>query len=97
MGPDGNLYYPDFDGGTVRRIGYIGSPNGAPTAVATASPTTGNAPLTVNFDGTGSTDPDNDPLAYAWDLDGDGAYDDSTASQPTYTLRPTAPTPPGCG
>jgi PKD repeat protein len=85
MGPDGNLYYPDFDSGTVRRIEYIASPNGAPTAVATASPTTGNAPLTVNFDGTESTDPDNDPLSYAWDLDGDGAYDDSTASQPTYT------------
>jgi glucose/arabinose dehydrogenase len=85
MGPDGNLYYPDFDGGTVRRIAYVGSPNGAPTAVATASPTTGNAPLAVTFDGTGSTDPDNDPLAYAWDLDGDGAYDDSTASRPTYT------------
>jgi PKD repeat protein len=40
----------------------------------------------VAFDGTGSTDPDpGDTLSYAWDLDGDGAYDDSTASQPTFT------------
>ena len=29
--------------------------------------------------------PTGDPLTYAWDLDGDGAYDDSTAARPTYT------------
>jgi PKD repeat protein len=83
-GPGGDLFYVDFDGGTIRRIRYTAS-NQQPIADATASPTTGDAPLTVNFDGTGSTDPDGDPLSYAWDLDGDGAYDDSTASQPTYT------------
>ncbi|HEX8708348.1 MAG TPA: FG-GAP-like repeat-containing protein [Pyrinomonadaceae bacterium] len=32
--------------------------NTAPVAVLTATPTTGTAPLTVNFDGSGSTDPD---------------------------------------
>jgi glucose/arabinose dehydrogenase/PKD repeat protein len=82
MGPDGNLYYPDFDGGRIQRIRYVGS---APTAVATASPTSGPPPLNVTFDGTGSSDPDNDALAYAWDLDGDGAHDDSTSSRPTHT------------
>jgi PKD repeat protein len=53
--------------------------------VATAAPTTGVAPLTVNFDGSGSSDPDDLTLSYAWDLDADGAFDDSTATQPTYT------------
>ena len=42
-------------------------------------------PLTVSFSGTGSTDPDGDTLTYAWDLDGDGAYDDSTAAAPSFT------------
>jgi PKD repeat protein len=83
-GPAGDLFYVDFGGGTIRRIEYV-STNRAPTAVADATPTTGAAPLTVSFDGTGSSDPDGDTLSYAWDLDGDGAFDDSTAAQLTYT------------
>jgi glucose/arabinose dehydrogenase len=85
VGPDGNLYYADFDGGAIRRIEFF-SANNPPTATATASPTTGPAPLTVQFDGTSSSDPDaGDTLTYAWDLDGDGAFDDSTAVRPTHT------------
>ena len=84
-GPGGDLFYVDFDGGTIRRITYT-SANQPPVAVATASPTTGNAPLAVNFNGSGSSDPDpGDTLTYTWDLDGDGTFDDSTAAQPTYT------------
>jgi glucose/arabinose dehydrogenase len=83
-GPGGDLFYVDFDGGTIRRIRYF-STNRPPVAVATASPTTGPAPLTVTFDGTGSSDPDGEPLSYAWDLDADGAFDDSTATRPTWT------------
>ena len=83
VGPDGALYYPDFDGGTIRRIAYAA--NQPPIASATGSPTNGPAPLTVNFNGNGSSDPEGGPLTYAWDLDGDGAFDDSTAVQPTYT------------
>jgi glucose/arabinose dehydrogenase len=81
VGPDGNLYYVDFDGGTIRRISW----NPPPVAKATASPTSGAAPLTVRFDATGSSDPDGDPLSYSWDLNGDGVYGDATSPTPGYT------------
>jgi glucose/arabinose dehydrogenase/PKD repeat protein len=83
LGPDGNLYYADLDGGTIRRITW--SPDEPPVALATASPTVGAAPLTVQFDATGSSDPDGDPLSYSWDLDGDGVYGDATSATPSYT------------
>jgi glucose/arabinose dehydrogenase len=85
FGPGGgDLYYVDMNGGTIRRIRGSGA-NQAPTAVATATPTSGAVPLSVSFDGRGSTDPDGDTLTYAWDLDGDGQYDDSTSATPSFT------------
>ena len=83
VGPDGALYYTDLDGGRVQRIGV----NQAPTARVAASATSGELPLSVSFEGAGSGDPDfGDTIDYAWDLDGDGQYDDSTAAsaQRTY-------------
>ncbi len=62
-----------------------GPTNQPPTAVATSDVTNGDVPLTVNFDGTGSTDPENGTLTYAWDLDGDGQTDDSTSATPAWT------------
>ena len=71
------LYYLTFaDGGEVRRIAYVGGANRAPTAVVAANPVFGQPPLTVNFDGGGSTDPDGDPLTYFWDF-GDGGANGS--------------------
>ena len=48
---------------TAGRSGASGTSatNQPPTAVASATPTTGAAPLTVDFDGTGSSDPDRRP------------------------------------
>ena len=84
MGPGGDLYYADVGGGTIRRIRAV-NPNQAPTAAFTATPDSGNPPLQVSFNATGSTDPNEDPLQYAWDFDGDGAFDDSTSATPTHT------------
>jgi glucose/arabinose dehydrogenase/PKD repeat protein len=90
IGPDGDLFYvaiagSDGLGGTLRRIEYFVD-NKPPTARIEAGPTSGVAPLTVNFDASTSSDPDaGDTLTYAWDLDGDGAYDDGTAPQVSYT------------
>jgi PKD repeat protein len=80
----GDLFYVNFDGGQIRRIQYLGG-NNPPVAVATANPTSGTAPLTVQFTGSASSDPDGDALSYSWDLNGDGSYGDSTAANPSFT------------
>ena len=50
---------------------------------ATATPSTGFAPLAVQFAVT-ATDEDDDALTYAWDFDGNGTTD-STAEDPSHT------------
>ena len=82
--PDGRLYYADIGTGTIKRITYTAG-NQPPVAVVSGAPTTGPTPLTVNFSGSGSSDPDGTIVAYAWDLDGDGQFDDSTAQNPSFT------------
>jgi glucose/arabinose dehydrogenase/Ca2+-binding RTX toxin-like protein len=84
IGPGGDLFYTDLVGGTIRRIKYFAA-NQPPVARATASPTSGPAPLTVSFDGTSSSDPEGDALSYEWDLDGDGVYNDSSEPRPRRT------------
>jgi hypothetical protein len=56
--------------------------NRPPTAVASATPSTGAAPLSVAFRSAGSNDPDGSIVSYSWDF-GDGAS--STASDPSHT------------
>jgi len=43
-------------------------PNSPPTARFTATPTTGNAPLNVHFDGSGSSDFDGTIASYSWNF-----------------------------
>ena len=84
IGPGGDIFYVDFDGGRVQRVTYFRA-NQPPVAVATATPSGGPTPLLVQFDASGSTDADDDALTFAWDLDDDGAFDDSTLVSPTRT------------
>ena len=42
IGPGGDLYYVDYDGGTIRRISYTAG-NQSPTAVVTRTPDSGPA------------------------------------------------------
>ncbi len=70
-GPDGALYFLDIWTGQVSRVDYVGDANRNPEAVATADVNSGGSPLTVNFDGSTSSDPDGEGLFYSWDF-GDG-------------------------
>jgi hypothetical protein len=58
-----------FDMGTPDTVAITVGPNLPPTADVSADVTSGVAPLLVTFDGTGSSDPENRPLGYAWDFD----------------------------
>ena len=84
-GPNGDLFYVDFDGGTIHRVVYGGT-NLPPTAVIKATPPTGPSPLIVALDGTDSTDPEGRALSYSWDLDNNGTFGDSTSATPTVTF-----------
>jgi glucose/arabinose dehydrogenase len=92
FGPYGStqaLYYIDWQAPEeIRRIVYTGTANRSPTARLTASPTSGSVPLTVSFNGGGSTDPDGDALSYSWSF-GDGASATGVTASHTYTSAGT--------
>ncbi|MCA1839381.1 MAG: M36 family metallopeptidase, partial [Actinobacteria bacterium] len=54
-----------------------------PTARA-GGPYATNEGTSVALNGATSTDADGGPLTYAWDLDNDGAFDDSTSATPNF-------------
>jgi PKD repeat protein len=56
----------------------------APTAAFTATPNSGPVPVTVSFDASVSTDPDNDIATYSWDF-GDGSTGSGVTTSHEYT------------
>ena len=95
-GPDGALYYVDlgysdisgtFGVSKIRRISFVNS-DLPPVVSASATPTQGPTPLTVNFSSDGSSDPEGQPLTYLWNF-GDGAT--STQANPSHTYTVAGP------
>ena len=80
---DDSLYALSIILGGLWRIRYIGGGNRPPTADATAKPTAGPAPLTVDFSSARSTDPEGSIVGYRWDF-GDG--ETSSRANPTHTF-----------
>jgi len=62
-------------------VGTIG--NKSPVADLQADPTEGDAPLTVDFDASGSYDEDGTIVKYEWDWTNDGSYDYDSGTDPT--------------
>ncbi|WP_413451054.1 ThuA domain-containing protein [Georgenia phoenicis] len=94
FGPDGALYVLDYGSGgffsgawdsALYRVDYVAdSPN--PVARVTTSTNNGQPPLTVEFDGSASSDPQGMELSYAWDFDNDGEID-STEPTASFTYE----------
>jgi PKD repeat protein len=62
-----------------------GTPNTPPIAAASGTPTSGIAPLTVNFSSAGSSDPDGSITGYSWNF-GDGTAL-STSPAPSHVYQ----------
>lgn len=63
--------------------------NSVPQADLQADVTSGDIPLTVNFDASGSTDSDGTIVQYLWSLDGDFIFEQDTGTDPHNSLTIT--------
>ena len=84
LAPDGSLWLSSIYG--IERI-YTTAPSNTPPVIAkaTATPSSGNTPLVVSFQGLG-TDPEGHTVTYLWDF-GDGTS--STSQNPSKTYSAT--------
>ena len=88
IGPGGDLFYADHLGGAIRRISYTAGQHVTDGSRLARTRRTARLRWRSASTGPASSDPDpGDTLSYAWDLDGDGQFDDSTAAEPTFTYN----------
>jgi glucose/arabinose dehydrogenase len=87
VAPDGSLYYLNIFPGELHRVTFNTTQH-PPIAAASANPTTGLEPLSVQFSSAGTSDPDGDPLTYRWDF-GDGTTSTSANPSKLYSKRGT--------
>ena len=86
----GDAFYADQISFTNGTAPPPPTPNAAPAAAFTVSSTTPAAGQTVTFTDT-STDSDGSIASRAWDLDGDGQYDDATGVTATRAYATAGP------
>ncbi len=67
--------------GTV--YAFWDTPPEPPQASLSANPTSGEPPLTVDFDASASSDSDGSIVKYEWDWEGDGTFDYDSGTDPT--------------
>jgi cytochrome c len=97
FGPDGALYTLEYGDGffletpeaQLARVDFVRRGEYTPIPKVTADKTSAlTPPLTVQFSSAGTSDPDGDRLAYAWDFDADGTVDSRQPNASfTYTER----------
>ena len=86
---NGYLYYVSYTG-DIREVKYDAG-NQPPKAVASQSTKYGAKPLSVQFDGSASSDPENGVISYLWDF-GDGSATSSVVN-PSHIFSPSTDDP----
>lgn len=76
---DGYTFDPINSKFVTKKVSVRTTANQSPTAVFNVDNISGSAPLAVNFDSTGTTDPDGIVMSYAWDF---GDANNSTVDNP---------------
>ncbi|MEP1087511.1 MAG: PKD domain-containing protein, partial [Algoriphagus sp.] len=93
MGPDGRIYILEYGNGWfsknpdagLSRIDFNGGNRAPSVSQISADKTSGSNPLTVTFTAT-SSDPENDPMTYVWDL-GNGETKTTEVPSLTHTFN----------
>jgi uncharacterized protein len=78
------LYAPDAFASSDHDPALVGLNLDLGPVADAGGPYTTRVDRNVTLDASGSSDPDTTALTYAWDLDGDGAFDDATGPKVSY-------------